>query len=94
MRQLPGLTVLAILAGCASEPAATPGAAAAAPAAAGSAVAVASAPRPQVCTREYPIGSTIPRTVCREEMTGDEQAAVRAAVQQMIRPGISAPPGN
>jgi len=94
MRSLLGLMALALAAGCASEPDTATKGAAAAPAGAASAVTVAAGPRPQICTREYPTGSTIPKTVCREELSADEQAATRAQLQQLIRPGISAPPGN
>lgn len=89
MRLFPSVAALAIVTGCASQ--ATPPAlqvAAATPAA--SEAAATNAPPQQVCVKEYPTGSNLPRTVCHEADSAVQREALKSQLQNAVnqpRPG-------
>jgi hypothetical protein len=85
MRHILGFAALAIVAGCASQP---PMTVAAAPAAAPApAVVAAQGDQPQqVCTKELPTGSTIPRTVCHTAFSEADRARMAIELAHQARP--------
>ena len=79
MRFILGVVALAVIAGCADSPTPTAGVqVAAAPAA------TASAPQ-QVCHREMPTGSNLPRTVCEPAVSDADRRIELDKIQSQIR---------
>ena len=79
MRFIPGIVALAVIAGCADAPAPAPSTQVAAAPAVG-----ASAPQ-QVCHREMPTGSNLPRTVCEPATSEAEHRILIDQIQNQIR---------
>jgi len=76
-----------------TAPATPESAVAAEPAAAASAAKTAAAPQ-QRCHKEYPIGSSLPKTVCTTELDPDMERARERAIDDLkhaVRSGLQAP---